>query len=156
TFDVSRIPEGIAYDGANIWVANQAHATVTKLRASDGVVLGVYPVGFEPGDVLFDGTSIWVTTSPLFNVYLTKLDPSDGSLLGRVSVDHPRAMAFDGTKVWVTNQFDNTVTAVPYNGGVRHTAPVGNQPVGIAFDGCHIWVVNVSDNSVSILSASNG
>jgi DNA-binding beta-propeller fold protein YncE len=33
---------------------------VTKLRASDGVVLGTFAVGSSPGDVAFDGANIWV------------------------------------------------------------------------------------------------
>ena len=36
----ARIPGGVAFDGANIWVANHGDATVTKLRASDGTNLG--------------------------------------------------------------------------------------------------------------------
>ena len=35
-------PAGIAFDGANIWVANGGNNNVTKLRASDGAVLGTY------------------------------------------------------------------------------------------------------------------
>ena len=31
---------GMAFDGANIWVANSVGGTVTKLRASDGANLG--------------------------------------------------------------------------------------------------------------------
>ena len=41
----------LAFDGANIWVADNASNTVTKLRASDGTCNGV----------AFDGANIWVT-----------------------------------------------------------------------------------------------
>jgi hypothetical protein len=33
---------------------------VTKLRASDGVPQGTFPVGFAPRGVAFDGANIWV------------------------------------------------------------------------------------------------
>ena len=86
-------------------MANYYDNTVTKLRASDGVVLGVYSVGFSdsgPVDVLFDGTSIWVANSNSGS--LEKLEPRDGTVLGRVKVGFsPSVLAFDGTKVWVTN-----------------------------------------------------
>ena len=36
-FPVGDEPEGVAFDGANIWVANSDDDTVSKLRASDGV-----------------------------------------------------------------------------------------------------------------------
>ena len=35
---------GIAFDGANIWVANSGGNTVTKIRASDGSPVGTYAV----------------------------------------------------------------------------------------------------------------
>ena len=36
---------GIAFDGVNIWVANYGSNNVSKLRASDGALLGTYAVG---------------------------------------------------------------------------------------------------------------
>jgi hypothetical protein len=40
---------GVAFDGANIWVANNLNGgTVTKLRASDGVNLVTFAVGSFP------------------------------------------------------------------------------------------------------------
>ena len=160
TFDVGGLfPEGIAYDGANIWVAATLglRCAVTKLRASDGVVLGVYQVdhhgtGSSVSDVLFDGTSIWVV---VYGEGVTKLDPSDGSQLGRVSIAFPKALAFDGTKIWVTS-LGSVIAALADNGRVVGTVSVGDIPSGIAFDGRQIWVANSGDNSVSILSARDG
>ena len=39
-------PTGIAFDGANIWVANYGSNNVTKLRASDGASWG--PIRWVP------------------------------------------------------------------------------------------------------------
>jgi DNA-binding beta-propeller fold protein YncE len=50
----------VAFDGANIWVANYFANNVTKLRASDGTNLGTFPVGDSPRAVAFDGANIWV------------------------------------------------------------------------------------------------
>jgi hypothetical protein len=52
TFAVGPNPGPIAFDGA---------ATVTKLRANDGVNLGTFSVGSTPVGVAFDGANIWVT-----------------------------------------------------------------------------------------------
>lgn len=57
---VGTAPYGLAFDGANIWVANSGSATVTKLRASDGANLGTIAVGNTPEGVAFDGANIWV------------------------------------------------------------------------------------------------
>src|SRR5436190_5291202 len=50
----------LASDGANIWVTNDFVNTVTKLRASDGVILGTFDVGVNPRYITFDGTNIWI------------------------------------------------------------------------------------------------
>src|SRR5215831_15317696 len=43
-------PVGVAFDGTNIWVtsAQDSPASVTKLRASDGAVLGTFAAGLLP------------------------------------------------------------------------------------------------------------
>ena len=38
TFATEEAPNGVAFDGVHIWVANQGSYTVTKLRASDGAL----------------------------------------------------------------------------------------------------------------------
>ena len=57
----SNAPTGVAFDGANIWVANGSSASVTKLRASDGANLGTVTAGDGPIGVAFDGANIWVS-----------------------------------------------------------------------------------------------
>jgi DNA-binding beta-propeller fold protein YncE len=68
---VGYAPSGIAFDGIYIWVANRDDNTVTKLRASDGSLVGTYAVGIGPMGIGFDGANIWVTNSGDKNV--TKL-----------------------------------------------------------------------------------
>ena len=52
---------------------------VTKLRPSDGMVLGTYNVGRDPGEITFDGSNIWVTNYGSNS--LMKLNPDDGAPL---------------------------------------------------------------------------
>jgi DNA-binding beta-propeller fold protein YncE len=52
----------MAFDGANVWVANSGSNSVTKLLASTGAVLGTFTVG-SPNYVAFDGANIWVTNA---------------------------------------------------------------------------------------------
>jgi len=65
------LPTGVAFDGANIWVANSGSNNVMKLRASDGVLQGTFAVGSSPTGVAFDGANIWVANYSSANV--TKL-----------------------------------------------------------------------------------
>ena len=48
TFAVGPKPVALAFDGANVWVANNSGNSVTKVRASDGTVLGTFPAGNSP------------------------------------------------------------------------------------------------------------
>jgi len=54
----------MAFDGANIWVANNGSNNVMKLRASDGAVLGTFTVGRGPFGVALAptaaGVMVWV------------------------------------------------------------------------------------------------
>jgi hypothetical protein len=84
TFGVGGASYGVAFDGANIWVANGGDSTVTKLRASDGKVLGTFAVGSFPYGVAFDGANIWVTNAYSNNV--TKLRATVPSSEPSVSV----------------------------------------------------------------------
>ncbi len=82
---------------------------MTKLRTSNGAVLGTFTVGKVPGGVAFDGVNIWVTNENSNNV--TKLRASDGAVLGTFSVGTlPLQVAFDGANIWVTNGFSSCQT----------------------------------------------
>ena len=112
TFSVGSGPFVVAFDGANIWVANFGSSNVTKLRASDGADLGTFAVGNSPVGVAIDGANIWVANINSNNV--TKLRSSDGANLGNFAVgDLPFGVVFDGANIWVTNQNGSNVTRLP-------------------------------------------
>jgi hypothetical protein len=110
-FDSVVLPLGVAFDGANIWVANSGLPSVTKLRASDGTTLGNAGLagGHVPTGVAFDGANIWVTNFGTNNV--TKMRASDMAWLHNYDVGMaPYGVAFDGANIWVANRDDNTVS----------------------------------------------
>jgi DNA-binding beta-propeller fold protein YncE len=74
TFPVGTNPVGIAYDGANIWTANQEADTVTRLRARSGLITRTIPVEDQPIGILYDGMSIWVANASSNTV--DKISPS--------------------------------------------------------------------------------
>ena len=168
TYTVGLEPRGICFDGTNIWVVNQlsnrfTNGSVTKLRVSDGKILGTYAVGAEPYAICFDDTNIWVTNSGSDSV--TKLRASDGTVLGTYTVGiDPIGICFDGTNIWVIN-FNNTdvtnssVTKLRTSDGITlGTYKLGSGPSSICFDGTNIWVTNnnKSVTNVTKLRASDG
>jgi len=156
SFDVGVNPMAVAFDGACIWVANLSSNSVTKLRASDGTILGTYVVGTQPRALAFDGANMWVANYASGNVM--KLRASDGTILGTYTAGTlPRGLAFDGANIWVANIGSANVTKLRASDGtVLGTYSVGTQPMGVAFDGVNIWVANQMSNNVTKLRASDG
>jgi len=152
TFNIFGGALGSAFDGENIWIANNFVNKVTKVRASDGVVLGSYAVGSSPQGVAFDGTNIWVAN---LSGNVTKLRASDGTVLGTFPVAGSAVrIAFDGTNIWVAN-IGGRLTRLRLDGttiGIV-TAP---GPFGVVFDGVYIWSANFGNGTVSRWRASDG
>ena len=85
----------------------------TKIRVSDGAILGTFPVGACPGPIAFDGHSIWIASfanSP--SPTLTKLRPTDGAILETYFGGGfgPEGIVFDGASIWVTSPFGDSVS----------------------------------------------
>ena len=53
---------GLTFDGSNVWTANSADGTVSRMNL-DGEVVATYPVGAGPALLEFDGRNIWVTNT---------------------------------------------------------------------------------------------
>jgi hypothetical protein len=153
-FAVGVSAEGIAFDGANIWVANSGDGTVTKLRASDGALQGTFTVGNTPRGVAFDGTNVWVANSGDGTV--SKLKASDGSSQGTfAAVPGAWSLAFDGNSMWVGGL--NTVMKLrTSDGATTATTAIAGSTISLAFDGSSMWAVQSGGTQVSQMRASDG
>jgi len=73
---------------------------ITRLRASDGLNLGVFPLPFPPIGVIYEGTSLWVAGG---DHSIAKLRASDGSLLGTFNVGTYTGWPSTAPTFWVVN-----------------------------------------------------
>ena len=105
---VGSIPEGIAFDGTNLWVSNNNANTVSKINPTTASVLATVTVGQNPSGVAFDGTDVWVT----YLASVAKIDPTTDDVLGSGGngLAGPTGLVFDGSDMWVTNEANNTIT----------------------------------------------
>jgi len=134
------------FDGTHIWTADTAQGKVLKLRASDGALVGTYPIGgTSVRDMLFDGAHIWIS---LTSDTVRKLRASDGALVGTYQL-RAYSMAFDGTHIWGTNSRGRTVSKMRVSdGALVGTYSLGTEgmmPTGVLFDGVNIWVGSRGD-----------
>ena len=155
-YPVGSGPQGIAFDGANIWAANGGTGDISVLRASDGFRVMTVKVGSNPTSVTFDGVHMWVTNFD--ESTLSVVRAADGShVMTTTGGLNPAGGAFDGTYIWVTNYGNATINAIdPGNGAKVMTRTVGPNPTFIAFDGTNIWVANHASNSVNVFRAVDG
>ena len=154
----------VAFDGANIWVANGDNNTVTELQANNGAILGTFPVGNNPTAMVYDGANMWVYNNTDNTV--TKLQASTGTVVGTYTVGpNPgfsiggSGMAFDGTNIWVTSAGRSVVEIQASTGMIVNTIFVEGGGQGIAFDGANMWVTTPSSangSCVTKIQASTG
>ncbi|HKE58386.1 MAG TPA: DNRLRE domain-containing protein, partial [Pyrinomonadaceae bacterium] len=154
SFEMTDTGIGVAFDGQNIWIAHNHNDTVTKMRASDGTLLGTFAVGSAPQGVAFDGANIWVAN--LNSNDVTKLRASDGALLGTYPVGVScNSILFDGQNIWVSSTAGNRVTKLGPDGTfLGNFGSAG--PRGMAFDGSNIWIANSTANTVTKRRAFDG
>jgi glutamine cyclotransferase len=156
TYGVGASPQGVAFDGTSIWVANAGSNTVTKLAAASGAIVGTYGVGNDPVGLASDGTNIWVTN--YYSNSVTKLVAATGEVVGTYHVGvEPQGVAFDGTDIWVANTISSTVTKLDAaTGEVVGTYRVGDDPQWVLDDGTSIWVSNRHSDTVTKLDPATG
>lgn len=139
-----------AADGADVWTANLADGSVSRVRASDGRLLETWTGAPSAGSVLVAMGRVLVAGpgDPVGKLYV--IDPSlpAGALNSVADLGvNPLDMAFDGSRVWVANAGsggENSTLSIVQPGTWTATSVGGFQGLGgVLFDGTNVWV---SDN----------
>jgi YVTN family beta-propeller protein len=155
---LSNDSEGAAFDGTNVWTANQS-GSVSIITPQPPYTVTTVATGFSsPYGIVYDGANIWVTDRGAEKLF--KLDAS-GNILQTVAVGaSPEAPAFDGTNLWVPNLTDNSITVVQASSGnvvatLTDASNLLNGPTAASFDGERILVTNQVGNSVTVFKAAD-
>jgi len=136
-------PQGLVYDGSNMWVTDALANTLLKLK-TDGSIAKTVSVGDDPGFPIFDGKHIWVPNWGSQSV--TVIDAAtgfhDATLTGN-GLSGPLYAAFDGKRVLVTNIFGANRVSV-WN--ATDLSEIGNfstgptDPWAVCSDGIDFWI----------------
>ena len=150
TYPTGEYPLSIIFDGKDMWVGNGdiagpdspplSTASLSKLRAAGGVLLGTFASGNAVRGLAYDGTAIWACNSADNSV--TRVRASDGASMGSYPTGKaPRGIAYDGVHMWIANSGENTLTVVsPRSDPIVVTPPV---PVSPAF-GIYLPAVEIT------------
>jgi hypothetical protein len=136
-------PDGILFDGGNVWVADYLAGTMLRLDSS-AAVLQTVTTGAGAHFPVFDGVNIW---SPnLLANSVTVFRASSGSVLQTLTgngLSFPASAAFDGTRVLVANEFGDSVSlwkAADLTPLGTFPTGAGTNPLGSCSDGVRFWV----------------
>jgi hypothetical protein len=159
------IPDGLG----NVWVTDSVLNYITKIRISDGSVLGVYSL--SPNSLplfgAFDGTNVWVLMFGATNVDNVLVVNPAGSVADAYATSSPSSrqtncIVFDGTNMWVQTGNDNSgkiVKMLASNGSVLATYSPSSAKTsysdcrGIAWDGTYVWFSDENANLWQLDSA---
>lgn len=155
---VGNVPKGVKSDGVDVWVANRGSGTVSRVRASDGQLLGTWTGAVQAGQVLVARGRVFVTgvTSP-GRLYLVdpRQPPGPVFVLSSSLGANPQGIAFDGSRIWIANTGDNSVSIYEFTTLVT-TISGFSSPAGVIYDGTNIWVTNSGSNSLDKLDSNGG
>src|SRR5262249_54040192 len=139
-------PEGILFDGSNIWVADVGDTKLKKLDSSGNVLLSA-SVGARPQFPVFDGTNIWVPNQNSNTVAVVRgVGGPAGTVLATLSgngLSGPQQIGFDGERILVTNAFGDSVSLWKASDFTTiGTFPTGatTSPRGVCSDGVNFWI----------------
>jgi hypothetical protein len=149
-------PHLLASDGADIWVANNASDTVSRVRASDGRQLETWTVGGAEGVLVAMG-KVFVT-GDFQSVY--RIDPTQapGAATAVTSslAGNGEQLAFDGGRIWVAESGAVSIVtpgaSIPWT--TTNVTSGFSVPRGVVFDGSNVWAVDAVANKIFKLDAS--
>jgi DNA-binding beta-propeller fold protein YncE len=159
TTTVGTKPFGIACDGADLWVANEASGTVSRVRASDGKLLENWTGATGAQCVLIARGRVFITGLGDFGkIYV--IDPKLGvgavTTLTSLLPEDPIGITFDGFNLWVANSGGNSISRVHPNTGAVTTFTGFDDPRGILFDGTHIWAIEFIGSKIKKVDPASG
>ena len=146
-------PDGIFWDGKNVWTTECTTADFYKLDPLDGTVLAKYAI---PGAMIdhyeWDGTYLWGNDHHDGSV-IRKMDLESLEVVENIQIpwDNVMGVAFDGRHLWTTNPSTNQLFKVdPDTGEIAGVLDfdfpgyqLAEQTCGIGWDGVCLWVGDI-------------
>jgi streptogramin lyase len=147
-------PDGIAVDGATVWVSNSRGGTLTRLNTKTNKQIPPrIQVGDNPDEVEAKNGVVWVANTD--NDTVTRWEPDEQRDF--VVGPGPEGLSLGEGFLWVTNGDGDSVSRIDLSSGeVSSPIAVGKKPIGIYAGKRFVWVTNSFSNSVTRLDPSSG
>jgi hypothetical protein len=161
--NIGAFPRSIAYDGLNLWTANDGGGAGLGSITRYNIVTDTettFGVGFnQPNGIVYDGTHLWVVDEEADALH--RVNPANGTVIETLPMGMITSLtaipAFDGANIWVP--VENGLNVVSTSTPARLLATLtGNGLAAInravAFDGERI-IVTTSVGLVSLWKATS-
>jgi YVTN family beta-propeller protein len=148
-------PFAIAFNGTQVWVANETSNTVTVINGANGAVVATYPTGITPVGIECDGVHMWIANSNSNTLVEMNFD---GSTVATFSVSDPTSgLAWDGVRMWVSSFGGSVVGIRSEDGTTLGPIAVGAGTQGIAYNGVDwVYVAGLQTNTVTVVRITDG
>jgi hypothetical protein len=153
---VGNNPQGVACDGADLWVASKDSGNVYRVRASDGKLLEVWTGAEDALGVIVARGRVFVTgfRNPGRLYAIDPTQPAGPVTTLRDDLEpFSHGLAFAGYYIWVAN--NDSMSRVDPNTGDLTTFLLDHVIQGMIHDGSNIWITDGSHSSLKKVN-SNG
>jgi DNA-binding beta-propeller fold protein YncE len=152
-------PLYVQSDGKDLWVSNSLGGTVSRVRASDGRLLGTWTGANDAAGVLVARGRVYVTgSSDPGRLYAIDPDQPAGQVLTVTSGlgAFPYGITTDGIFIWTANAGGSVSKFLPDNVSVETFTAGFNSPTGILYDGANVWITEQFENTLKKLNSDDG
>jgi hypothetical protein len=143
--DVGDSPAQVAFDGTDLWVANNASNSVMRIRPSDGKLLDTWTGATDAAGILCAMGMIFITgnTNPGSLYMIDPTQPAGAVTTVSNSLGaFTRGIAFDGSRIWTAN-LSGSISIVSFSPTTVTPVSTGfGTPFGLLYDGANIWVTD--------------
>jgi YVTN family beta-propeller protein len=142
-------PYGVVFRDGDLWVANNADSTVTRVVPETGRTSTI-TVGAGPFDLASNTHGVWAADSRDDSV--TRIDTRTGRADRPIAVGRtPFFLTAEDHAVYVSNGGSDSVSVIDPKTGAEAVPPipVGSQPRGITTSPDAVWVANRGDGTVT-------
>jgi hypothetical protein len=161
----ARWPTGLAWDGVNLWMADNEEDSLYRL-ATDGTVLAAFALPESvrsPMCMTFIGPDLWLVnenTALLYVLDTATIQPRKILLLPDSLHPDPTSigLAWDGTHLWHSQYAWGTIFELDTADGsvISSFAPPDSWIMGIEFDGQNLWGVSTQTSRAFVFSLPSG
>jgi len=135
-------PQGLTFDGKNLWCADRNTDYIYKIDPADGIIRdSIKTPGYMPVGLTFDGKLLWCVDGASELIYAINPDNQIVEKTIWCPVSKPGDLAWDGQYLWISDDGDNMLHQIsPEDGTTILSIPApSGAPGGLTWDGRYLW-----------------